>query len=1650
MHKNAERKNVKKRLGISLLCAVLTLTQLPAAVMAEEMAAEENFVNEEAAEFTDGAEEVNGNIIPQEEGFFESEVSLSQGDGVGESEDEMKQEEEETEIFSDALTASEYGIPKDGEVEFGDGEDQNQDQQQDILFRNGIQTELDISKGNIVIGENSVSGTDTNGVIITSPNSNGYKITGNTSQYTVKITGGEHHITLNGVNIQVNDCAFQMNGATVNLTLAETSKNTLDSSSGLNAALQVNTGSTLILVGNGELIAKGGMNGAGIGGGANGSGGLITIGGNVSVTATGGTNSAGIGGGANGSGGSITIEGNASVKASSSGKAGIGGGSNGESGNIVIQGNAFVEATGGQSGAAIGSGSNKGVQSITFNGNVLVMTYSQTGRFIGKGSIAGAAGTISKVQGVIFEGNKGTVYGTAPVSEPFTIPADGTLTVPEDAVLTIPDGVSHTNNGVIENKGQITGSGSIVNNGTINDYSNQVSVSITGTGKVIKSADVRVSVYDSNNNPVSDVGYGETICIKANVSDASGNDLDDGSMTFKSGASLLKTVNVSNGQADSGEITLTGAVWKPGSYTIQAEFSGADGTALKSTANLNLTVKKASRTISLAGTSVIKGSNVVLPGAALSAGAGDGAIQYGYSNVNDIAQVTNWQDSRSFNNLEIGKKYYFFARVSEGVYYEKTKSGSMEVEISSMEGVWVNNVNLLTASDNTTQCGSGTASYNVNTRTLTLTNATVERRNDNHSHSNSFIWLDVEKDCTIVLNGQNTVGITDDESRVGIQSESNLTITGDGSLTVKGGGNNQEKTFTGITANQKNIAIKNTEISFENENVRGQNSNIYFTAINVNTNSSLTVSDSTINVMNYTFGIGGGLPSVKIKGSEMNYKVDDHTLKPYYGINGTDIRIENSKMVFELAGGEEYFKAINSTGKLKFDGADIKALLKGNEEGNCIMSDDEMSIQNGTIINVESGYPSVYSSKDIIIAASQINAVTRKGNAIWAEGKLTVSSTSDIETKTYLCGLESGGDMRICDSRIDAVSSNANAIFVGGNLEISGASNINTEGYWCGIQSLGNVTITGGRIEASSSHDSAIFAEGSVEISGMPDIRAYGFYPGLDSMKDMTISGGKIESVSSTDIGIRTRGILSIAGGEIYAKGKPGYAGIAALNLQTASEEAVLRIDADIMAEKNNAWPDFSDWTYYADRDETRSWNAFIPQSAGELEVLDGRMLNALTEVWLKPACKITFDVNGGSGANTTVKVYPGNTVEPPAADPTRPGYYFSGWLAEDGSDFDFASTPVNQDMTLKAKWSAYVYDYYYSIQASAGEHGTITPSGNISVREYTDQTFAFTPDEGYETAVVLVDGQKVEIAEKADSYKFERVTSGHTIDVSFLKIVPETYPDGTIAKPDGSFETPEGVVTLPDGTVILNDKDKTELKPDSEGKAAIVNKNGTVTVQDGSVRNPDGTYARPARPVIERVEIKKNRADIYLEQETAGATGYDYVISPNPNCIVDKDYTQVNKNVLLTNTSMFYVQQDTYYAYCHSWLRDSNGRKVFSQWSEGYEFTVPGYTPDTPSIVKVANPKKGVVVVTVSVPEGAKGFDVILGRSVKKVNGEKRPVDYGKDVRKNQRSTLKTVTFKNVKPGRIYAALHSYSRTPETNAKVFSRWSGYKTIKVK
>ena len=73
----------------------------------------------------------------------------------------------------------------------------------------------------------------------------------------------------------------------------------------------------------------------------------------------------------------------------------------------------------------------------------------------------------------------------------------------------------------------------------------------------------------------------------------------------------------------------------------------------------------------------------------------------------------------------------------------------------------------------------------------------------------------------------------------------------------------------------------------------------------------------------------------------------------------------------------------------------------------------------------------------------------------------------------------------------------------------------------------------------------------------------------------------------------------------------------------------------------------------------------------------------------------------------------------------------------------------------------------YYTIKATAGSGGSISPSGSISVREGRDQTFTITPDKGYAVANVKIDGKRIGAVK---SYTFENVKKSHTIEVIFVK----------------------------------------------------------------------------------------------------------------------------------------------------------------------------------------------------------------------------------------------------------------------------------------
>ena len=96
------------------------------------------------------------------------------------------------------------------------------------------------------------------------------------------------------------------------------------------------------------------------------------------------------------------------------------------------------------------------------------------------------------------------------------------------------------------------------------------------------------------------------------------------------------------------------------------------------------------------------------------------------------------------------------------------------------------------------------------------------------------------------------------------------------------------------------------------------------------------------------------------------------------------------------------------------------------------------------------------------------------------------------------------------------------------------------------------------------------------------------------------------------------------------------------------------------------------------------------------------------------------------------------------------------------------ATKEITQAETVIPKRQSSGSNYsYYTIKATAGTGGAISPSGNVSVRGGRDQTFTITPDQGYAVSDVKIDGKSIGAVK---SYTFENVRRTHTIEVIFMK----------------------------------------------------------------------------------------------------------------------------------------------------------------------------------------------------------------------------------------------------------------------------------------
>ena len=132
-----------------------------------------------------------------------------------------------------------------------------------------------------------------------------------------------------------------------------------------------------------------------------------------------------------------------------------------------------------------------------------------------------------------------------------------------------------------------------------------------------------------------------------------------------------------------------------------------------------------------------------------------------------------------------------------------------------------------------------------------------------------------------------------------------------------------------------------------------------------------------------------------------------------------------------------------------------------------------------------------------------------------------------------------------------------------------------------------------------------------------------------------------------------------------------------------------------------------------------------------------------------------------------------------------------------------------------------------FTITASAGAGGSISPSGSVTVTYGNDQTFTVTPDSGYQIASVLMDGTPA-----TAPYTFTSVISdGHTITATF-ELIPTTTPTPTPTPSPSPSPSPTPTPT-PTSTQI-----SISVNAPSTDVGSAVNVNGRLSDSNGNSLN--------------------------------------------------------------------------------------------------------------------------------------------------------------------------------------------------------------------
>lgn len=390
--------------------------------------------------------------------------------------------------------------------------------------------------------------------------------------------------------------------------------------------------------------------------------------------------------------------------------------------------------------------------------------------------------------------------------------------------------------------------------------------------------------------------------------------------------------------------------------------------------------------------------------------------------------------------------------------------------------LYVGDTDILTAEGYTVACGEGRAVFDPATATLTLTNAEITAAN----RTDFGIFAEHLDGLSIVLEGENTIDGEDIHSGVYVFGE--LSLSGNGTLHITARPPSAEIAAYGLYC-LEGVAIETATVEVTSagatnaygiDTPRGRctitDATVEIDGCDVGINvpgNDITVGGSTILINNVVAGVNGGPEgdaaltfsdsSLTVTGQRASANAD-----VAYALSGKNIILNNTSMTAE---------------------ADPSLTI-----GNSVASHTDITVTNGSTLELQSGWPALRAETGITIEGSTVTAVSNNSNSVYTPGTLTISGDSDVSATGYygLCG-ETG--VTISGGKVNTVSTDDWGIFVPASAQITiTGGTVEARGYWRAVGHVLDISGYSGDAVVTASGQS----DGSAPVTYNPDnISAY-------------------------------------------------------------------------------------------------------------------------------------------------------------------------------------------------------------------------------------------------------------------------------------------------------------------------------------------------------------------------------------------------------------------------------------------------------------------------------------------------------------------------------------------------------------------------------